>query len=183
VSDGQADHHSAFTELLQAQVGYEFGAHQQYVALAVWFDATDLPQLAATFYRQAVEERNHAMMMVQYLLDRGIPPVIPGVAAVRNDFKHPRELVELALAQEKDVTDKIERLFKAARDDGDFVGEQFMLWFLKEQVEEVASMNTLLTILDRAGEDFFKVEDFLARETVADAGQDTSAPTAAGGML
>jgi ferritin len=183
VSEAQADSTSEFTTLLQAQVGHEFAAQQQYVALAVWFDATDLPQLAALFYRQAVEERNHAMMMVQYLLDRGIPPVIPGVPDVRNDFKHPRELVELALAQEHEVTAKIERLFKAARDDGDFVGEQFMLWFLKEQVEEVASMNTLLTIIDRAGDDFFKVEDFLARENVPDAGTDPSAPAAAGGAL
>jgi ferritin len=174
---------SDFTALLQEQVGHEFTAHQQYVALAVWFDATDLPRLAALFYRQAVEERNHAMMMVQYLLDRGIPPVIPGVAPVRNEFSHPRELVELALAQENEVTAKIERLFKAARDDGDFVGEQFMLWFLKEQVEEVASMNTLLTIIDRAGDDFFKIEDFIARETVGDSGDDPSAPAAAGGAL
>jgi ferritin len=175
--------HSDFTNLLQEQVGHEFAAHQQYVALAVWFDAQDLPRLAATFYRQAVEERNHAMMMVQYLLDRGIPPVIPGVAPVRNDFKRPRDLVELALAQEKDVTSKVERLFKAARDDGDFLGEQFMLWFLKEQVEEVASMDTLLTIIERAGDDLFKIEDFLARETVGDGGTDPSAPAAAGGIL
>ena len=183
MSDPQADPHSEFTTLLQAQVGHEFAAQQQYVALAVWFDAEDLPQLAALFYRQAIEERNHAMMMVRYLLDRGIPPLVPGIAPVRNDFKHPRELVELALAQEKDVTAKIERLFKAARDDGDFVGEQFMLWFLKEQVEEVSAMTTLLTILDRAGEDFFKVEDFLARENVGGTGADPSAPAAAGGIL
>jgi bacterioferritin B len=174
---------SDFTALLQAQVGHEFAAHQQYVALAVWFDAADLPQLAALFYRQAVEERNHAMMMVQYLLDRGTTPVVPGIGPVRNDFSHPRELVELALSQENDVTEKIERLFKAARDDGDFVGEQFMLWFLKEQVEEVAGMKTLLTIIDRAADDFFKVEDFLAREGVGDGGTDPSAPSAAGGIL
>jgi ferritin len=184
VSDVQAAAtQSEFTALLQEQVGHEFAAHQQYVALAVWFDAADLPRLAALFYRQAIEERNHAMMMVRYLLDRGIPPVVPGVDAVRNDFAHPRELVELALEQEKDVTAKIERLFKAARDDGDFVGEQFMLWFLKEQVEEVAAMNTLLTILDRAGDDFFKIEDFLARESIGDDGADPSAPAAAGGTL
>jgi ferritin len=183
VTDAKPATPSEFTALLQAQVGHEFAAHQQYVALAVWLDAADLPQLATLFYRQAVEERNHAMMMVQYLLDRGVAPVVPGVPEVRNAFAHPRELVELALAQEKDVTARVERLFKAARDDGDFVGEQFMLWFLKEQVEEVASMNTLLTIMDRAGDDFFKVEDFLARESVGNAGNDPSAPAAAGGVL
>jgi bacterioferritin B len=174
---------SPFTQLLQEQVSREFAAQQQYVALAVWFDARDLPQLATLFYRQAVEERNHAMMMVQYLLDRGIPPVVPGIPGVRNDFLQPVDLIRLALEQEEQVTVWIEALFKAARDDGDFLGEQFMLWFLKEQVEEVASMATLLTITERAGNDFFKIEEFVAREGNGEAGNDASAPRAAGGVL
>ena len=174
---------SAFIDLLQRQVGREFAAERQYVAIAVWFDAHDLPRLAASFYRQGVEERNHAMMMVQYLLDRGVAPVIPGVPAVRNDFGAPAELVRLARQQEKDVTASIEALFKAARDEGDLLGEQYMLWFLKEQVEEVASMSTLLTIAERAGDDYFKLEDFVARETAGDGDTDPSAPEAAGGQL
>jgi ferritin len=174
---------SPFTQLLQEQVSREFAAQQQYVGLAVWFDARDLPQLATLFYRQAVEERNHAMMMVQYLLDRGIPPVVPGIPGVRNDFLQPVELIRLALQQEEQVTVWIEALFKAARDDGDFLGEQFMLWFLKEQVEEVASMSTLLTITERAGNDFFKIEEFVAREGSGEAVSDPSAPRAAGGVL
>jgi len=182
VTEVQSAQQSQFVTLLQEQVAYEFAAHQQYIGLAVWFDANDLPQLATLFYRQAVEERNHAMMIVQYLLDRGIPPTIPGIGPVRNDFNHPRQLVELALHQEQDVTARIERLFKAARDDGDFVGEQFMLWFLKEQVEEVASMNTLLAIMDRAGTNVFHIEDFLSREDVG-AETDPTAPRVAGGAL
>jgi ferritin len=176
---------SPFTKLLQDQVSHEFAAQQQYVALAVWFDAHDLPQLAALFYRQAVEERNHAMMMIQYLLDRDIPPVVPGVPSVRNDFEQPVELIQLAMRQEEQVTTWIEALFKAARDDSDFLGEQFVLWFLKEQVEELAAMNTLLTITQRAGDDFFKVEDFVARENtpVTAPGSDPSAPRAAGNVL
>src|SRR5689334_25421754 len=177
-----SDKDSPFVKLLQEQINHEFSAQQQYVALAVWFDARDLPQLAGFFYRQAVEERNHAMMMVQYLLDRGIPPHIPGISEVRNDFTGPSEIVALALAQEEKVTTQIEALFKAARDDGDFLGEQFMLWFLKEQVEEVASMSTLLTITERAGNDFFKIEEFVARESTAETA-DPTAPGAAGGAL
>lgn len=174
---------SPFIHLLQQQVGREFQAAQQYVALAVWFDARDLPQLAAHFYRQGVEERNHAMMMIQYLLDRGVTPVIPGVDSVRNTFERPLELIELALEQEHEVTRSIEEIFKAARDAGDFLGEQFMLWFLKEQVEEVASMSTLLTITERAKDDLFQVEQFIARERVGDGGVDPSAPQTAGGAL
>ncbi|MTD13737.1 ferritin [Nakamurella sp. YIM 132087] len=174
---------TAFADLLQAQIRNEFNASQQYVAMAVWFDARDLPQMAAHFYRQSVEERNHAMMMVQWMLDRDLPVTIPGVDEVRGEFTDIADAVGVALAQEKAVTDQVKALFATARSEADFLGEQFMLWFLSEQVEEVASMTTLLTIAERAGDDWFEVENFLAREVVGDAGQDASAPAAAGGNL
>lgn len=174
---------SPFVELMQKQVRNEFTASQQYLAVAVWFDGQDLPQLAGHFYRQALEERNHALMLVKYLLDRDLPVQVTGVDDVRNDFQTPSEPVALALAQEKTVTSQIEALFTAARAESDAIGEQFMLWFLKEQVEEVASMKTLLTICERAGSDWFKIEDYLAREAVGDGGGDTSAPEVAGGPL
>src|SRR4029453_14773817 len=74
---------TAFVDRLNEQIAKEFGAHQQYVAIAVHYDAETLPRLAAFFYAQALEERNHAMMMVQYLMDAGVDPVIPGVEAPR----------------------------------------------------------------------------------------------------
>jgi ferritin len=172
-----------FPELLAEQVRHEFTASQQYVAFAVWFDGHDLPRLASHFYRQAVEERNHALMITQHLLDRDLPVAIPGIDEVKNTFTVPAELVGLALDQERQVTGQIEGLFRAARAEGDVLGEQFMLWFLKEQVEEVASMKTLLAICERAGGDWFQIEDFLAREAVGDGGTDPSAPRAAGGAL
>lgn len=173
---------SRFALLLQEQVRNEFTASQQYVALAVWFDSRDLPQLAAHFYRQAVEERNHAMMIVQWMLDRDLPITIPGIDAVRNDFQDITEPIALALEQEKAVTAQIEKLFATAREERDFLGEQFMLWFLSEQVEEVSSMSTLLTIAQRAGDDWFDVETYLAREAAGDVA-DNNAPSAAGGAL
>jgi ferritin len=181
---GEIGEIGTFTGLLQEQIEREFEAQQQYLALAVWFDSRDLPQLAAFFYAQSVDERNHAMKMVRYLLDRDVPPVIPGIPAVRNDFREPVELIKLALETEKDVTARIEKLFKAARDDGDFLGEQFVLWFLKEQVEEVSSMQTLLTVTERAGNVYFQLEEFVNREglTGRDAA-DPSAPRTAGGLL
>ncbi|MBO0897271.1 MULTISPECIES: ferritin [Arthrobacter] len=174
---------TTFTELLEAQIGNEFNASQQYVAMAVFFDGEDLPQLARHFYAQSVEERNHAMMLVQYMLDRDMPVRIPGVAAVRNDFATVVEPIQLALEQERQVTRQIEALFAAARAEGDALGEQFMLWFLKEQVEEVASMSTLLTVAKRA-DNLFDLENFMAREQVGDGGgSDAGAPEAAGGAL
>jgi ferritin len=172
-----------FHSLLQEQVRHEFTASQQYIALAVWFDGQDLPQLAKHFYHQSLEERNHAMMIVQYLLDNGIQPPIPGVDNVQNEFTAPAELVELALKQEKTVTDEIVKLAKVARDEDDYKGEQFMQWFLKEQVEEVAQMTTLLNVMRRASGNLFDVETFLARESVGDSGSDALAPHAVGGSV
>ena len=174
---------STFHQALQDQVRNEFTAAQQYVALAVWFDREDLPRLAKHFYRQSMEERNHAMMIVRYLLDNDIQPAIPAVGEVRNDFKEAAELIELALAQERRVTDEVIALAKAARDADDYKGEQFMQWFLKEQVEEVAQMSTLLNVVKRADGNLFDVENYLARETIGDPGSDPLAPRAAGGTV
>ena len=171
---------SRFMQLMREQIRHEFTAHQQYIALAVWFDAGDLPQLAAHFYRQSLEERTHAMMMIQYMLDRDAPVTVPGVDDVRNEFSDVREPIRLALEQEQQVTRQIEALFRAARDESDALGEQFMLWFLKEQVEEVASMQTLLAVAERAGDNLFNLEDFVAREKVAADTDDSAAPPVAG---
>jgi ferritin len=174
---------STYVKLLQEQIRNEFTAAQQYTAVAVWYDDQDLPQLAGHFYKQALEERNHAMMMVQYLLDKDIRPQIPGTGEVVNDFHSALAPLELALQQEITVTKQIETLARTARDEGDYVGEQFMQWFLKEQVEEVAAMSTLVNVAKRAGDNLFNLEDFLAREVVGDLGDDPTAPPTAGGRV
>ena len=172
-----------FPDGLNEQVGYEFGASQQYVAIAAYYDAQTLPRLAAHFYRQAVEERNHAMMIVQYLLDADEQVVIPGVEAPQTDFADVVEPVRLALEQEKRVTEQISDLAKLARTEGDLVGEQFLHWFLQEQREEISSMAALLTVVERSRDNVMLIEDYLARETAANASVDASAPPAAGGAL
>jgi ferritin len=175
---------SRFSDALNAQVGNEFGASQQYVAIAVWYDAETLPQLAAHFYRQAVEERNHAMMLVQYLLDAGEPVEVPGVEAPKTTFDSPVEPVALALAQERRVTDQISALVTIAREENDRIAEQFLQWFLKEQLEEMSSMSALLRTVERAAAvNILLAEDFLARTAGAAAGVDADAPRAAGGAL
>jgi ferritin len=143
---------STFTDALNAQIAREFAASQQYVAIAVWYDSQTLPQLAGHFYRQAVEERNHAMIIVQYLLDARQPVTIPAVGEPAKDFTDPVEPIRQALAQEERVTEMIEQLAHQARAEGDLVGEQFLAWFLKEQLEEMSSMADLLHTVERAAE-------------------------------
>ncbi len=175
-------HKTKFHALLQEQIFNEFTSAQQYVAIAVYFDGTDLPQLAKHFYSQAVDERNHAMMLVRYLLDRDVHVEIPGVDAVRNQFDKPRDALALALHQERAVTEQVSRLAAVARDEGDYLGEQFMQSFLQDQIEEVALMTTLVRVADRAGANLFDLENFVARE-VGPASAGTGAPPASGGRL
>ncbi|MCJ0906952.1 ferritin [Rhodococcus sp. ARC_M6] len=176
----QAKNSSEFTILLREQIRNEFTASQQYIAVAVYFDSHDLPQMATRFYSQADEERGHAMMMIQYLLDNDLDVDVPGIDGVVTKFENVREPVELALKQEKTVTEQVTRLARTARDTGDYLGEQFMQWFLKEQVEEVASMTTLLSIVDRAGDNLFHLENFVAREMNNPVVADATAPKIAG---
>ena len=172
-----------FQEKLNEQIAYEFAASQQYIAIAVHYDAETLPQLAAHFYQQAVEERNHAMMMVQYLLDSGDKVVVPAVAAPQVDFADDVAPVALALEQERRVTAQISELAITAREAGDLVAEQFMHWFLQEQREEVSSMSALLQVMERLRDNVMLVEDYLARESGGENALETGAPPAAGGAL
>jgi ferritin len=177
---------SAFVEKLNAQIRNEFSASQQYLAIAVHYDAQTLPRLAAFFYRQALEERNHALMMVGYLIDAGCDARVPGSENPKNSFTDIVEPVQLALDQERRVSDQIAELARVARDENDYISEQFVQWFLKEQVEEVASMSDLLRVVERAREDPMRAEEYLARETVGNGGDPTADPTApevAGGPL
>lgn len=175
---------TSFHQALNAHIAREFAAEQQYIAIAVHFDDQTLPQLAAHFYRQAVEERNHAMMMVKYLLDRNQPVTIPGVEAPKTAFENAVEPVALALEQEQTVTKQISALMGMAREESDYVAEEFLQWFLKEQLEEESSMSDLLDTVRRASEtNILLAEAFLARERVGDSGITANAPAAAGGAL
>jgi ferritin len=169
-----------FAAALNEQIANEFAASQQYVGAAVYFDAETLPRLAAFFYRQALEEREHAMMMVRYLLDVGQEVRIPDVESQQTSFEDGAAPVRMALEQEKRVSDEIFALFELARETKDYRAEQFMQWFVKEQVEEVALMSDLLNVVERSRDNLLLAEEYVARETPGEGGGDPTAPPVAG---
>ena len=173
----------AFIEKLNEQIGHEFAAHHQYIAHAVYFDELTMPQTAQLFFDQAAEERDHAMMMVRYLLDADARVAIPGVVAPVTTFEDVVAPVALALEQEKRVTQQINELIGIARQEVDFASDQFMQWFIKEQVEEVSSMSDLLRVVERSRENPMWAEEYLAREAPGSEAADPTAPPAAGGAL
>jgi ferritin len=154
-----------FVDALSAQIAREFGAAHQYVAVGTYYAAETYPQLATYFYRQAEEEREHAMKMVNYLVDRGVQPDIGAIDAPRKSFGDHVEPIRLALDQERRVTVQISELFEIARETRDYQSEQFMQWFLEEQVEEEAAMGDLLAVAERTRTVPMLLEEYLARET------------------
>jgi ferritin len=168
-----------FVERLNEQVGHELAAHNQYLACAIHYDALTMPQMAAFFYGQAREERSHALMMVQYLLDTGADVAIPAVEAPVSSWSDVVAPVELALEQENRVTAQINELIVIAREETDFASEQFLHWFVKEQVEEVASMTDLLAVVRRNADLLENIEEYVARER-RDQTPDAGAPRVAG---
>lgn len=170
-----------FIDALNGQIATELGASHQYVAIAVFYEAQTLPRLARFFYDQAAEERGHAMMMIKYLIDTDSPVRLTEIAAPESEFTDHIAPISLALAQERDVSRQISKLFSLAREESDYLSEQFVQWFLKEQVEEEATMLELLEVAERVRDFPMTLEEYIAREHSGDEGEDPMAPTPAGG--
>jgi ferritin len=171
----------SFPDALNRQISNEFSASMQYIGAAVYYDSQTLPRLANFFYRQAAEERDHAMMMVRYLLDVGEEVRIPDIKGQQTSYDDGVSPVRMALEQEKRVGEEIYALFELAREVKDYRAEQFMQWFVKEQVEEVALMQDLLNVVERSQDNLLLVEDYIAREAPGQEDGDPTAPPPAGG--
>jgi ferritin len=152
-------------EAINGQIGREFGAALQYVNIATWFDGEALKKLADLFYKQAEEEKEHAMKFVKYLVDTGGAVSIPSVAAPKSTFASAEEAVKLSLDWELEVTRQINELYALAVAEKDYAAQNFLDWFVEEQIEEVNSMENLLKVVQRVGEkNLIMVEAYLSHE-------------------
>lgn len=150
---------------INRQIGNEFGASLQYVAIAAHFANDGLMQLAARFQQQAEEERDHAMRFVRYLIDTGGRVEIPAIPAPKSTFESAADAVAHSLEQEKVVTRQINDLMALAVEQKDFAAQNFLNWFVSEQLEEVANMDNLLKVMKRAGEaNLVYVEAYVANQ-------------------
>ncbi len=157
-------------DAINKQIGNEFGAAMQYVAIAAYFSSDALPQLASHFFQQAEEENEHAMRFIKYVIDVGGGVVVPAIDAPQATFQTAEEAIKLSLDQEIEVTHQINALVELARSENDYITINFLQWFLGEQLEEVSSMDTLLKIVQRGANNLLSVEEYLARAGVSGAG-------------
>src|SRR5438105_514439 len=150
-------------DAINEQIGYEFSAELQYYAIAAHFAAEALPQLSAHFFKQAEEEKQHALRFIKYVVDAGGRVIIPALDAPQSQFTNPEKAVQLSLDQEVKVTHQINALVELARSQNDYITINFLQWFLTEQLEEVSSMDNLLKIVQRAGTNLLQADEYLTR--------------------
>jgi ferritin len=144
------------------QIGHEYGAGLQYVAIAGYFRQEQLTLLAKLFFTQAEEETQHAMKFVQYMLDTKGDLKIPAIPAPKASFKSAEEAVQAALTWEQDVTKQITALMDVAVKESDYLAQSFLQWFIDEQLEEVVKMDRLLNVIKKSGErNLLMVEAYL----------------------
>jgi ferritin len=148
-----------------AQVGHELTNSNQYVAVAAWFDGESLKGLAKMFYKQAEEERAHAMKFVEFILDAGGKVEIPAISAVQNTFASAEAAAQLALDAEERTTAQIYDLMALALEEKNYIAQRFLDWFVTEQLEEVSTAQTNLTVIKKAGPNGLMAEAWLAHHT------------------
>ena len=160
----------ASTKIVDAfnrQIGNEFGAANQYIAIASYFSTENLEELSAFFFRQAAEEREHGMKFVKFILDVGGKVDIPEIAKPRVDFATAEDAVQASLDWEQEVTRQIYELVELCQSERNHISLRFLDWFVNEQLEEVTLMDNLLGVVQRAGEkNLLYVEDYLLRHGV-----------------
>jgi bacterioferritin B len=140
------------TAAINEEIGLEFFASHQYLNMASYFEGLALKKLAAMFRKQGEEEREHAVKFVHYLDETGGMVEIPAIAAPRATFASVEEAVKVALDWELEVTRRINALMALAIKQTDYAAQDFLRWFVTEQVEEVATMDNLLRVVKAAGE-------------------------------
>jgi ferritin len=150
-------------DAINEQIGYEFSASMQYYAIAAYFASDALSQFSGHFFKQAEEEKGHALRFMKYVIDTGGRVIIPALEAPQAKFKSAEKAIKLSLDQEIHVTQQINALVGLARRENDYITINFLQWFLTEQLEEVSSMDSLLKIVQRAGDNLLQADEYLAR--------------------
>jgi len=151
---------TTLSQALNKQIGHELSAHNHYLAIAVYFAKRSLDGWAGFFFRQAEEEREHAMKILNFMLDNDIAPYIPEVQGAKPAFADAAEAVASAVRAERTVTTQFEAMMAIAHQENDYRAVPLLQWFLNEQIEEEATMGKLLDLV-QSGINLFQAQDYL----------------------
>lgn len=140
-------------DMLNAQIQMEGKASASYLAMASWCDQHGYLQSAEFLYHQAKEEREHMMKIFKFINDCGGNALSPEITKINHDFSSLEEIFETALSQEVEVTKSIHRIVATGKKNNDYAVENFLQWFVEEQLEEERTMRDILDLFDLMGRD------------------------------
>ncbi|MBO5947318.1 ferritin [bacterium] len=140
---------NAFNE----QINKEFYSEFLYLAMKGYFAELNLQGFVNWFDVQVQEERAHAYGMFDYVIERGASAELLAIDKPEVKGKTPLEIFEQVLEHEKFVTSRINHLMDVAEEVKDRAALSFLDWYLKEQVEEEASVGGVLATLKLIGDD------------------------------
>ena len=138
-------------ELIQAfndQIREELNSSYVYLALSADMDAVGLTGAAAWFRKQSEEEDGHAMRLYDFVNDVGGHVVLQAIPQPASGVKTLKDAFTKSLAREKHITACIHNLVRTARKLDDLSAENFLRWFIEEQVEEEKTASDILTKIE-----------------------------------
>ncbi|MBN1996341.1 ferritin [candidate division KSB1 bacterium] len=136
---------------INIQINKELYSAYLYMAMAAYFDNKNLSGFANFFQVQAQEEVFHAQKFYHYLFERGGRVVLEAIEKPQTDFKDVKAVFQQAYEHEQYVTSRINTLMNLAIKESDHASKAFLDWFISEQVEEEASMDSILQKIDLVG--------------------------------
>ncbi|WDV46723.1 ferritin [Clostridiaceae bacterium M8S5] len=134
---------------LNEQINYEFESAHIYLAMAAYCADQDLEGFANFFIVQAEEERFHAMKLYNFVNEMGGRVVLRALKGPENKFDSILDVFKKALDHEKSVTKRIYNLMDIANGEREHATSSMLRWFIDEQVEEEATMTSIIKKLSR----------------------------------
>lgn len=140
-------------ELLNEQINKEFYSAYLYLEFSAFFEDEGLDGFANWYKVQAQEERDHAMLMFQYLQNNNVRPVLEAVAKPESAPADRAKVLQAGLEHERYVTGLIHAIYDAAYSVKDFRTMQFLDWFVREQGEEEKTAEDMIKKMKLFGGD------------------------------
>ena len=141
------------SELLNSQINKEFYSAYLYLDFSIYYEEEGLDGFANWYRIQAQEERDHAMLMMQYMQNNGEKVTLEAIAKPDKILNDKLEVLKMALAHEQYVTASINAIYEAAYNVRDFRTMQFLDWFVKEQGEEEMNAEDMIKKMRLYGDD------------------------------
>jgi len=138
----------AMQDAINDQINKELYSSYLYLSMAAYFADKNLPGFASWMRKQEGEEREHAMKLYDFLVDRGGRVALKAIAAPEGDWKGALELFKQVAAHEAAVTASIHNLYEVALKEKDYAAQVVLQWFVNEQVEEEKNAGEIVAQLE-----------------------------------